>query len=371
MVTAYKTKEWYLRYPLDDPLHRSALCRITDEEDFLPKSSSIFHPAAAEAAAALSMSASDEKLLKENLKSLGYGDIVTLAYQNSDRDKIGMCIGSRKKGDRLQIAVVLRGTCGDEWYSNFDIGYSAEHSGFAKAADFAELKVGDYVFTRAICVRPEFFITGYSRGGAVANILAKRLCDRYGIDYVCAYTYAAPSTTISRRTNRYTSIFNIVRQEDFFTRVPLEGWGYTKYGKNISLSDHGDMTARYRDLTGEDYIGFTRQLLVDNFLLSLQSLAPNVNAYYRRQRQVGERKLSMYEFLTCVADMLSQHMDEQVADVFFSAMFSEYADLISFLSSGADLSEIVASAAAVPKCSVADSHSPAAYMASLQLFLPQ
>ncbi len=137
----------------------------------------------------------------------------------------------------MQIAVVLRGTCGEEWYSNFEIGYSAEHSGFARAADFAELRLADYVFTRAICIQPRFFITGYSRGGAVANILAKRLCDRYGLDYVSAYTFAAPSTTISRRTNRYSSIFNIVRGEDFFTRVPLESWGYTKYGKTLANLD--------------------------------------------------------------------------------------------------------------------------------------
>lgn len=371
MVTTTKTKEWYLRYPLEDPMHKTALCEIKDEKDFLPENSSVFQPVTARVAAALSMSAADEKLLKENLRALGFGDIVTLAYGEGDRDKIGMCIASRVKGDQLQIAVVLRGTCGEEWYSNFEIGYSAEHSGFARAADFAELRLADYVFTRAICIQPRFFVTGYSRGGAVANILAKRLCDRYGLDYVSAYTFAAPSTTISRRTNRYSSIFNIVRGEDFFTRVPLESWGYTKYGKTISLSDHGDMIANYRKLTGEDYIGFTRQRLVDNFLCAMQGLAPNVHAYYHRRRQVGERQLSMYEFLTCVADMLSQHMDDAVADVFFSAMFSDYAELISFLSSGADLAEIVSSAAAVPRCSVADSHSPAAYMASLELFLPQ
>ena len=194
MVTTTKTKEWYLRYPLEDPMHKTALCEIKDEKDFLPENSSVFQPVTARVAAALSMSAADETLLKENLRALGFGDIVTLAYGEGDRDKIGMCIASRVTGEQLQIAVVLRGTCGEEWYSNFEIGYSAEHSGFARAADFAELRLADYVFTRAICIQPRFFITGYSRGGAVANILAKRLCDRYGLDYVSAYTFAAPAT---------------------------------------------------------------------------------------------------------------------------------------------------------------------------------
>ena len=371
MAVVTPKKEWFLRYPITDVPHKTALSRIAADGDFWPENSLFFNAAAARTAAALSMSAADEKLLRDNLKSLGYGDILTAAFTQTDRDKIGVCLASRQRENRLQIIVVLRGTTGDEWYSNFDVGYTAEHRGFAKAADFAEQKIGDYVFTRAIGTQPEFFITGYSRGGAVANILAKRLCDRCGLERVCAYTFASPCTTISRRTGRYACIFNLARQEDFFTRIPPESWGYTRYGKTVSLSDVGDITQCFYQLTGEEYIGFTRQGPVDNFLCALQRLAPNVHAYYRRRREVGGRKLSLNEFMTAVADMLSQHMDEAAADVFFSAMLSDYADLISFLSSGADLSEIIASASAVPRCSVADSHSPAAYMAALDVFLQQ
>ncbi|WP_405340681.1 lipase family protein [Ruminococcus sp.] len=369
MIIDSAKKEWLLRWPISDSPRQTALQRIPSDHGFPPGNSCFFSPTACSVAAALSMSADDEKLLRDNLSALGYGDILTVAYHNTERDKVGMCIASRIRENRLQIAVVLRGTSGDEWYSNFEVGYSAEHSGFAKAADFAELQLGDYVFTRAIGTQPEFFVTGYSRGGAVANILAKRLCDRYGLERVCAYTFAAPSTTLSRRTNRYNCIYNLVRQEDLFTRVPPEGWGYTKYGKNIPLSNAGEMTARYRQLTGEDYIGFTRQNAVDDFIGALYDLAPNVNAYYRRRRPVGDRKLSLYEFMTAVAHMLSQNMDDDAADIFLSAMMSDYADLLNFLSSGADLNDLITSVSAIPRCSVADSHSPAAYMASLDRVL--
>lgn len=365
MIVNTDKKEWYLRYALSDAPHKTALLRVKSDGDFYPANTCFYSPTAACVAAALSMSAPQESLLRDNLTALSFTDLLTISYDDIDRDRIGMCIASRTKENRLRIAVVLRGSIGDEWYANFDVGYSAEHSGFARAADFAELKLGDYVFTHAIGMEPEFFITGYSRGGAVANILAKRLCDRYGLERVCAYTFAAPSTTLSRRTTRYNCIYNLVRQEDFFTRVPPISWGYTKYGKIISLSDAGDIAARYRALTGEDYLGFTRQGAVDHFLCALYDLAPNVNAYYRRRRQVGDRSMSLFELMSTVADMLSHSKDEHTADVLFSAMFSDYAELISFLSSGTDLEELVASAAA-PKCSIADSHSPAAYMASLE-----
>lgn len=369
MIIKPDKKEWLLRWPISDAPRQTALQRIAAEHDFLPQNSCFFSPTACCVAAALSMSAEDEKLLRDNLSALGYGDVITAAYQNTERDKAGMCIGSRIRENRLQVAVVLRSTSGDEWYSNFEVGYSAEHSGFAKAADYAELRLGDYVFTHAIGMEPEFFVTGYSRGGAVANILAKRLCDRYGLERVCAYTFASPSTTLSRRTNRYNCIFNLVRQEDLFARVPPEGWGYTKYGKNISLSDAGDIAARFRQLTGEDYIGFTRQRPVDSFIGAVYDLAPNVNAYYRRRRQVGDRKLSLYEFMISFAHMLSRNMDDAAADIVLSAMASDYADLLNFLSSGADLNDLTAPANGIPRCSIADSHSPAAYMASLDRVL--
>ena len=106
-------------------------------------------------------------------------------------------------------------------------------------------------------------------------------------------------------------------------------------------------------------------------MCAIQRLAPNTAAYYRRRRKVGDRQLSLYEFLTAVADMLSNNMDEAVADIFFSAAISDYADLLSFMSSGADLTDIIGSASGAPKCSVADSHSAAAYMAALDAYLQQ
>lgn len=359
MMTEVLNRQPHLRY-LTGP-DTTVEAQITLTGDLTQGDSTHFSSEAAMAAAVVAASAEDEHILCANLGELGYAGISCVAFDNADRDRIGVCIASR--GD--EIIVVLRGTTGEEWFSNFDVGYGGEHRGFSKAADFAELRLSDYLFTHGIRVEPAFFITGYSRGGAVANILAKRLCDRYGIDRVRAYTLAAPHTTISKRAPRYGSIFNLVRDEDFFTRVPLAGWGYTKYGRTISLSDAGDVAARYRQLTGREYIGFTDAGSVDDFLCVAMTLAPNVHAYYERRRDVGGRMLSLYEFMTAVASMLA-HDDGSYTDTLMSAMLSDYADMVSFLSSGADITSLLTSAAAVPHCSVADSHSTATYLAAMQ-----
>ena len=325
-----------------------------------------FDPALAVTAAALSLSSATENLLGANLKALGYEDVYDAAFENRARDRIGMMLAVREGERERDVAVVLRGTTGAEWYSNFDVGYSAEHRGFSRAADYAERVVGDRLYALGN-KENRFFITGYSRGGAVANILARRLCDRYGIDAVRAYTFAAPNTSMTFKGARYGSICNIVRDEDFFARIPLTGWGYTKYGRTITLS--GDVSERYRELNREDYIGFTNAQNVSDILGTLMALAPNVRAYYGRLYPVGNRVMSLYDFLIEVAAMLADEPRETFGETMVAAAISRFADLSAFLSAGADIGDLLTPAAGIPRCSVADSHSPAAYMAALEMYL--
>lgn len=331
---------------------------ITVQEDSLPRESSLFSPSLARVAAVLSLSAAEEQLLVANLSALGYGDPLIA----DSPGKLRMIIESRVRDNYLETAVVIRGSEGDEWYSNFDIGYAAEHSGFGKAADIAEQQLSDYIFTRLIGLEPRFFITGYSRGGAIANILCKRMCDRFGTDSVRGYTLASPAVTLSRRQARYNSIFNLVREEDFFTRIPLESWGYTRYGKDILLC--GDVSEGYRELTREDYAGFVGRGEADCLLAAVMRLAPNVPAYYKRRRVVGDRSLSLYEFMRSVADTLAGH-PEDAGDVLLSAMVSDYSDLMELLAAGMEIPEFL-TCTGTPRCSVADSHSPAAYLTALR-----
>lgn len=320
-------------------------------------------------AASLAMAAADKTMLQENLKELGYEKVVFLAYDGDNVDKTGLALGIREEKSITTVAVILRPTVGREWYSNFEVGYGAEHLGFLKAAEYAEQRLTDYLFVRLPRHEPRFLVTGYSRGGAVANLLAKRLCDRCGLDAVRAYTFAAPNTCVSVKGARYGSIFNLVRDEDFFTRVPLSGWGYTKYGRNISLSDSGDIGKRYRILTGEDYIGFSSGEAVEGFLCALMRLAPNVRAYYERRYPLAGHELALCDYMLTVAQILADEADENTGNIMMGAMVSKFAGLSDFLTSGMDIGAFLSPAQGIPRCSVADSHSPAAYMAALDVYL--
>lgn len=362
MLTEIKDRELTLSCRAGYEDTNTAPLQIAVDTRLMPADFTRFSASSAKASAVLALSSAEERNLCANLALLGYGDISCIAFDNAARDRVGLCIAARGR----DVIIVLRGTVGEEWYSNFDIGYAREHRGFATAADYAELRLSDYLVTHPIGSEPRFLVTGYSRGAAVANILAKRLCDRYGIDRVCAYTLAAPHTTISRRGARYSSVFNLIRDEDFFTRVPLSGWGYTRYGRDICLSDVGDAAGRYRQIAGRDYLGFVNAKPVDEILGVIITLAPNVHAYYERRREVGGRMLSLHEFMLAVASLLSDSDADTAADILLSALISDYSDMLTFLSSGADITDILSGPAGIPRCSIADSHSPAAYLAAMQ-----
>lgn len=314
--------------------------------------------------AMLSFSAEEKELLRNNLCKAGFDRISLEALDNIDPARIGIAFAARRLKGAVLIAAVLRGTQGAEWFSNFRIGYAAEHKGFAIAADYAEGRLAEYLRTAVNDGEVRFLVTGYSRGGAAANLLARRLCDRFGTDRVRCYTVASPNTVIARRSASYDCIHNLVREEDFFTRVPLSDWGYTKYGNIVVLG--GDIRESYREISGDAYISFTDKSAVEAVIKAISTLAPNVPAYYKRRHPVGERALSLYDYMLHVAEILSDQADENTGEVIFDSMVSEFSDLSAFLSSGMDVSALLAPAEGIPRCSVADSHSPAAYLGAMQ-----
>jgi hypothetical protein len=170
------------------------------------------------------------------------------------------------------IAITVRGTVGsDEWISNFNAGYGAVPDGF-KAAE-AELysSLCNYLANTNLAnnANNKFFITGHSRGAAVANLLAARLesrqfCQR---ENLYAYTFATPnviqtSNSAQPEDKIYNNIINFINAEDIVPYVPLSKWDYWKYGRTFAfptskLSTKFDsilvkLATEYQKLSGEN-----------------------------------------------------------------------------------------------------------------------
>lgn len=178
----------------------------------------------------------------------------------SDDDISEVIVGHRQleyNGSQHEVIVcAVRGTNAtiEEWSSNFDVGaddscyddYSNEewthryhHKGFDVVSNrikvFLDYYVNEYVNQDA---KKSIFIVGHSRGGAITNILGSYYEDDRNYDSY-AYGFATPNTTTSDNYSNYKTIFSVVNEDDIVPCLPLEAWGFHKYGtvKSASVKD--------------------------------------------------------------------------------------------------------------------------------------
>ena len=211
----------------------------------------------------------DTKLFPVNL---GLTDIENIKIEGheykDDKDDITEFVIGRKKvkydgKDENVVMIIVRGTNGthSEWTSNFDVGATTNeytnatgnhkdwtnkenHKGFDVTANRVIREVEAYLSSKSI-KSGAILITGHSRGAAVANLVGKHFQDKGSVGYYdkdkksyrpFTYAFATPNTTTSSDVRKYKSIFNIVNEDDMIPYMPLQKWGFRKYGNIESRS---------------------------------------------------------------------------------------------------------------------------------------
>lgn len=156
--------------------------------------------------------------------------------------------------------LTVRGTNGTsaEWSSNFDVGAESReytdktgehpdwtnkinHKGFDVASNRILTAFDYYIKAHegAGIIDPNakrsIFITGHSRGAAIANLLGAHFEKDPDYDsYV--YTMASPYSTTDSNAEKYKTIFNITNTDDLVPYLPLKEWGFKKYGTTLKIS---------------------------------------------------------------------------------------------------------------------------------------
>lgn len=200
--------------------------------------------------------------VEETFEKHGLLDVELYKLKNdySDDDISEICIGHRlvKYDNETKeiIVVTVRGTNGtiEEWSSNFDVGLNTDmywdvdnpywrnkdnHKGFDVTANRLYDYILEYVNNNIdSAVTKSIYISGHSRGAAVSNVLGKLFEDN--VEYESfVYTFATPNTTTSDEIDSYSTIFNIVNEDDIIPFMPIEAWEFNKYGttKKISVEE--------------------------------------------------------------------------------------------------------------------------------------
>lgn len=250
--------------------------------------------------AALSWAVYSENNAKNALESLHFdrdqiesGDF---DYPISSQGQAGYVIGQKQVVHDGQsytlISVLIRGSQDpsenpSDWLSDiFDSGWFDGDSGFEDAAKIILEHLNEYLRRYNLVQSDDvkFLITGHSRGGIVANLVAAELTqhgvlngavDRsFGVENVFAYTFASPRPSRGAPELLLGNIYNIINSPDLIPKFPptsSERYGldlilpckkhfnpyYTEENGTQILHTYSEfcrpMQMIYSDLTGKTY----------------------------------------------------------------------------------------------------------------------
>ena len=225
--------------------------------------------------------------------------ITTFRFEDSlsTEDTCAYAIAAKKLPDGgWLVPVVIRShQYGGEWVSNAHVVDPAQPeyaAGFRTAAEGVFGALMDYIESHDLDFdRIKFWVTGFSRGGAVANLLGAKL-NRSGInpDRVFVYTFATPCTVKDSAWEYFGNIFNIISEMDAVPRVPIAKWGFRRFGTDLYLP----CSARRGDV---DYARL------------LAAMAPEFGEIMRLSRCEGV-EYEVYEDQELVLDLLIDYIDD-------------------------------------------------------------
>ena len=201
------------------------------------------------------------QIVTDILDKIGFKDIfVNDEYKaKPTADSVGCVIASKEttlggKGAYIISVTVRSSEYQKEWVSNVTLGKSGEAKGFSDSATKVKKCIDDYISSREKLKKAvadgkaAIWFQGFSRGGAVANLTAKRCIDDYSKASVFAYCIAAPQGGISseERSDRdYRSIHNVINVNDLVPYVAPSFMGFKRYGVDHYV---GDSSINEKDL---------------------------------------------------------------------------------------------------------------------------
>lgn len=189
------------------------------------------------------------------LRDMGFEDINVDSYEGRPTaNSIAQAIGHKSINTRgleyTVLAVAIRGGGYEaEWSNNFQVGSDRHHIGFDSSANTVVSEIIDYIENELNDKEKEnlkIWITGYSRGAAVANLTGHKINTlinnstfdslNMGIGDVYVYTFATPMGAAGEKTiPRETNIYNIVNPVDVVPKLAPSAWGFYRYGVTYML----------------------------------------------------------------------------------------------------------------------------------------
>lgn len=149
--------------------------------------------------------------------------------------------------DLISISIFETGGYTDKWILNFDLGSEGNAQGFEVDAIEIMDNFKEYLKENRAKSTLKLWITGYSRGAGLANLLTNKLFDEVDLslkeENVFTYTFESPRAVLESNVKGLRNVFNILNSYDLITYVAPEQLGFKREGIDIDVFDEVNFLA--------------------------------------------------------------------------------------------------------------------------------
>ncbi|MDR2832320.1 MAG: VWA domain-containing protein [Streptococcaceae bacterium] len=224
---------------------------------------------------------------KELFDKIGFEQVrVNSGYTiKPTKDSIGAIAAQKKIDDYTLVALSIRGGGYEaEWASNLTIGASGEHAGFNEASKKVLRFLQAYIEETKVNGKIKLWITGYSRAGAVANLLGGYLNNHLEAlpeiklehENIYVFCFEPPAATLEEfgaKEKKHDNIVNIINDFDIVTKVAptIQPFNFIRYGRQYYLptpQNMGDILypKLHKQMLSElTKIGYHQEYSIDQF----------------------------------------------------------------------------------------------------------
>ncbi|MCL2124960.1 MAG: VWA domain-containing protein [Oscillospiraceae bacterium] len=237
-----------------------------------------------QAANVIALLGNDPNADDPRMRGLGFQDVTAVNYRPTPTtNSIAAVFGHKtiyNSGGEYELVIIAvrGGEYKAEWGGDFLIGTGGTHESFETAKDYVVSRFSDYIDAEGLLDNEnvKLWITGYSRGAAVANLVSAAMNDsassspfvlgrpnsssaaqytretswKISKDNIYSYCFATPMSKIPGYKStfpfidiyafvnfqtEYGNIFNVVNPSDIVSRVAPASWGYARYGVTKEL----------------------------------------------------------------------------------------------------------------------------------------
>lgn len=193
----------------------------------------------------------DEETAETFFETMGY-DNFSATLPEPTTGTIGFTLAHKGFANYDLVALSIRGSdYGQEWSNNLLVGKEGNHNGFQARAD--EIKDELQTYLGGYTAKPvKLWISGYSRGGGVANLLASDLLKNgFNQSNLYVYTFEAPRGLTLENAPEYPNVFNLINSADPVARIAPEEYGLYRCGKDIIIDEGKDVEEALAELDPE------------------------------------------------------------------------------------------------------------------------